>query len=218
MSELLEVKPGMFVDTDKIAPEDVKAVATQYESDFPTLSAFKFYPYVTFPSLERAHYGILATRGNAGEDEVESVQAGSVGEIEDLAPSMGVEDALRLIETGQELTFEEYPFVEVNTKMDYDELVAAAAGLPNVPTQKPTRKDWSPISKKKPEGKWSAWEGVGVYDFRDSPPSRHAASVEEYQSAGMDAEATQIIDMMFQGDGWRWDLNILIDMLKDYHQ
>ena len=56
-------------------------------------------------------------------------------EIEDLAPSMGVEDALRLIETGQELTFEEYPFVEVNTKMDYDELVAAVAGLPNVPTQ-----------------------------------------------------------------------------------
>lgn len=211
MSEFLQVKPGMFVDTDEIAPEDVKAVAVQDDNDFPTLLKFKFYPYVKFRSLEWANYGILATRGKAGEDEVESVQIGSVGEMENTAPLMDLNEALNLVKTGQPHSFEDFPFVAVTSKTDYIEVLAAAEGVEPYPQG---RKDWSPRRREFD----SSWEGSGVYDFRDSPPTQHAASVEEYERQGMEFEATQIIDMTFQGDGWRNDLSNLIELLKVYDQ
>jgi len=218
VSELVQTKPGTFVDTDEIAPEDVKSVATQDDNDFPTLSTFKFYPYVTFTSLERANYGIIATRGKAGAKEVESVQIGSIGEIEDLASLLTMDTALRLIETGTEYRFEEDPFVEVTTKEDYTEL-AEAAGVPSIRlTPRVTRKDWSPRPGKELRATVSNWEGSGVYDFREMPPTRHAASVEEYQRQGMEFESEQIIEMMFQGYGWQNDLSRVIDLLKDYDQ
>lgn len=208
MSEFAQTSTGSFVDTDSIAPEDVKAAAQIDLNDFPGLSKFKFYPYVRFRSLEWANYGIVATWGNASDTEVSSVQSGSVGEIEETAPLMDFNEALELVKAGKPRSFEDYPFVAVTSKTDYDEVLAAAEGVEPYPQG---RKEWSPRHRELD----SNWEGSGVYDFRDSPPTQHVESVEVYERQGMEFQAEHIIEAMFQGDEWRNDLSILIGLLKD---
>jgi hypothetical protein len=45
------------------------------------------------------------------------------------------------------------------------------------------------------------WQGKGLYDFRDDPPS-FQGSVEDYELEEMKRAAEEAFDFMFQGDEW----------------
>jgi len=162
-----------FVDDDPIDAKDAEVTLP------PGVNA---YAYVSFPSLERAEYGIYLTEGAHDATEIESSEVGETGfDPSAIAALSDFGEAIKELERGGRSSFEEFPFVEVSSKKDYNRALAAQG-------------------KTASEGDW---KGPGVYDFRDKPPSRHAESVEQYEIDGMEYWADDTLELMFQGDEWK---------------
>jgi hypothetical protein len=131
------------------------------------------YAYADFRSLEHLSYGLIRDDPRKGESE----EVGEYG-MEPLAPYHQFNDALKEIGRSKH-TFEDVPYVEVESEEDYDQVLEVLD-----------------IDEED-----SAWEGPGLYDFRDSPPAS-AGSVEDYELESMEDAADQAFDFMFQGEEW----------------
>jgi hypothetical protein len=137
---------------------------------------YTVYAWAEFPSLERVVGGLFITDGGADGEWIESRTLEETG-MEPLAQVSEFRDAIK--EAGSKYAFEEYPFVEVSSKEEFDEAIEAS-DFEDVP----------------------AWEGPGVYDFRDFTKSYD--SVEDHQMEAMTSEADNMLnDYMFQSDDWK---------------
>jgi hypothetical protein len=164
----------------------------------------RVYPYVEFPSLERAYVGLaLVKESKKGPKEkwIDSVQVDQMTWENSIAPLTEFREALELLGEGTKWAFEEYPYVEVDTEGDYKKALLAIADEAEGP------KEWSPRKKDEDSG----WEGPGVYDFRERPPTRVYKSVLEYEMSSMESEADGALEYMFQGDKWKEDLRKLME-------
>jgi hypothetical protein len=187
-AKIIHVGDGTFVDTEEVAaPEGTSRDA--YDPDV------HIYAYATFRSLEHVAYGLMRTTGGPKDEEIDSVAVGQYG-MEPRAPYWEFTDAMH--ELGHEAegasprvrrksprerrwVFEEVSLVEVRDEESYIEAIEAL-GLPAEDEK--------------------AWEGPGLYDFRDDPPS-FRGSVEEYELDSLQDEADQAFEFMFQGDEWQ---------------
>lgn len=163
---------GTFIDTDPIAAPD----GTPDDPDV------RIYPYAYFRSLEHVAYGLYRTAGGPKDEEIDSVEVGEYG-MEPLAQYWEFGDALKEVERGSKYAFEETPFVEVETEEQYDEALDA-------------------LADEEDEDDEGDWQGPGLYDFRDYPPS-YQVTVEEDELRAMEDAADQAFDFMFQGDEWK---------------
>ncbi len=136
------------------------------------------YPYAIFRSLEHVEYGLMLTDGGARAGEIDRVEVGAY-DMEPLAHYWEFNHALSAIEEtkGPRSMFEEDPLVEVTSKGDYDEALKALS-----------------IED-------SDWDGPGLYDFRDSPPT-YSGTIEEYELEELEYAADNAVDFMFQGEEW----------------
>lgn len=137
------------------------------------------FAYAKFRSLEHVSYGLYRTEGKFDAPEIDSEPVGAYG-MEPLAPFSDLGDVLDDVAKHKTWVFEEVPYVEVTSKSGYDKAVATM-GL---------------------DPKEGAWEGPGLYDFRDEPPE-FRAKVEDYELESMTDAADQAIEFMFQGDEWK---------------
>lgn len=157
---------GNFVDSERVsAPAGVT-------------SCGDVYAYAEFPSLERVRFGLRKTTGGPKGDEIDSVQVGSYG-MEPLAPYWGFGSALSEVEKGSRWAFEEVPYVEVNSKVDYDRALSAMD-----------------IDLRDGD-----WKEPGLYDFRDQPPT-FSETLDDYEDSSMEQAADDAFDYMFQGEEW----------------
>jgi len=173
MSKIIHTGGGIFVDTEPVAAPD------GMEDD----PAVRIYAYAKFRSLEHVSYGLHRTDGGPEDDEIDSEKVGEYG-MEPIAAYHQFNDALREIrKEKRKWMFDEVSYVEVTSEDDYDEAVDAL--------------DPDFIDKGDPTG----WEGPGLYDFRDDPPT-FQGSVEDYELDEMKDAADQAIEFMFQGEEW----------------
>lgn len=139
------------------------------------------YAFAVFRSLEHVRYGLMLTEGGPFDDEIDSETVGSYG-MEPLAPYWEFGHALDAIQNGSKWAFEETPFVEVETEAQFNEALDA-------------------LGVSEDDDFVTTWEGPGLYDFRDDPPS-FGGSVEDYERDDMERAADDAIEFMFQGDEW----------------
>ena len=175
MSKIIHTGGGIFVDTEPVAAPDGM-------DDDPNVH---IYAYARFRSMEHVAYGLFRTTGGPEDEEIESEKVGEYG-MEPRAPYWQFNDAMDELErggrgkrSGRLYAFEETPYVEVTDEEDFDTALEALGLDPDD----------------------SAWEGPGLYDFRDEPPT-FQGSVEEYEEESLTEEADQAIEFMFQGDEW----------------
>jgi hypothetical protein len=137
------------------------------------------YPYAYFRSLEHVEFGLVLTNGGPKGDEIASVKVGQYG-MEPLSSYWEFDDALDEIEKGSKYAFEEVPYVEVQTEDQYNEVLDA-------------------LELEEDEG--DIFDGPGLYDFRDTPPT-YQGTVEDNELADMERAADEAFEFMFQGDEW----------------
>jgi hypothetical protein len=172
MSKIEHIGNGVFVDLDPVDSPDGAA-----DPDV------RIYAYAEFRSLEHVSFG-LARTGSSGfrtrtkgkESFNDYEEVGEYG-MEPLNPFMYFDDAMEDVRRGSKFAFEEVPFVEIESEEQYEEALDAldVEGHP--------------------------WEGPGLYDFRDSPPS-FAGTVEDSELEAMEYAADDALDFMFQSDEW----------------
>jgi len=172
---------GFFVDTEPVAPPDGTP-------DDPDLH---IYAFARFRSLEHVSYGLMRTAGGPADEGIDFEEVGEYG-MDPLAPHWEFAHALDTIEKrgdDERYLFEEVPYVEVETEEEYDEALEALG------------------VEEDEEGNW---EGPGLYDFRDDPPT-FQGSVEKNELEEMSMAADDAIDFMFQGDEWKETYAALAD-------
>lgn len=185
---------GVVVDTDPIDLSDVSAKEWS-----PRLRDVRAYGYVRFYSFERADYGVfISTEGPKGEWK-ESAAVGNT-RFDGIAPYGTFGDAIG--EVNDKSMFEEVPLVEVLLEEDYAKAVLAQLG-----ENLDDPGSWKLTSLQ--EVKDGDWEGPGLYDFRDKPPT-FSGTVDEYEVADMEFWAEDTLDYMYQGDEWKSTLRTLL--------
>jgi hypothetical protein len=195
---MIHVGNAVFMDETEID------VSEELPKLWSPRSDYSVYAYVEFPSLERAYGGLALvekTKNGPKEKWVDSVQVDQMTWENSIAPLTEFKEAVELLEEGAKYGFEEYPYVEVDKEEDYKKALLAISKESEGP------KEWSPRKKDEDSG----WEGPGVYDFRESPPTRVYKSVLEYEMSSMESEADDVLEYMFQGDEWIKDLKSLVE-------
>jgi len=167
---------GFFVDTEPVAPPDGTP-------DDPDLH---IYAFARFRSLEHVSYGLMRTAGGPEDEGIDFEEVGEYG-MDPLNPFWEfavaldeIEGANRAKRGSESYLFEEVPYVEVTTEEEYNEALDA-------------------LELEEDEG--DIFDGPGLYDFRDSPPS-YQGTVEENELMEMERAADDAIEFMFQGDQW----------------
>jgi hypothetical protein len=178
---LQHVGGGRFVD-DPLTEDEVRRAAPKEWT--PRLRGLQVRPWIEFVTLETARYGLLLS--DLEGREIDSEKVGRETFTDPIAPLTLFQEAFDLVRRESRL-LDEYPFVEVETQEQYD-LVREAQAVGE-----------------------SEWEGPGVYDFREQPPTRHAESVEAYELEGMEFWAGEVLEGMFQGDEWK---RTLLELLR----
>jgi hypothetical protein len=207
---LKHVGNSRFVDDEPLSLEEIrKAAPLEW---VPGLERYSIFPWVEFYSLERAGYGLVAI--GEGKPSVSKEVREQQFDPSTIAPLTEFSEAIKALEDGETYLADEFPYVEITEERDYRRAVAACLEIKG---SKASPLDWSPRDRQdeKRVKYESKWEGPGVYDVRECPPSKHAASVEEYELDGMEAEASDVLDFMFQGDEWKDSLRELISELLD---
>lgn len=136
------------------------------------------YAYVAFFRNDNVSYGLLLTKGGPLDEEIEYEEIGEYNLSEDFAKRRDFDAALREFENSypkQRQRFEDVPFVEIVREQQYNKLLSEM-GLED-----------------------GDWNGPGLYDFRDEPPS-YAMTVEEYVAACVKEEAEQALSNVFEED------------------
>jgi hypothetical protein len=155
-----------------------------------TAEGHQVYAWVEFATAERAYYGLSLHETDYKSRKIDSIQVGVQTFSEPVGVASEFEEALDALERGAKYVFEEYPAVEINSEADYKR-VLEAQGL------------------EEDEGDW---QGPGIYDFRDTPPS-FIGTTEEYEIEQMKFWADSVLDYMFQGDEWK---EALAELLEGY--
>lgn len=201
---LKHVGQARFVDDEPLTLKQVKEAAPL--EWVPGLERFSIFSWVEFPSLERASYGLLAVE-TGSIDPAAEVRAGTLGfEPSTIAPLTELAEALTTLERGERYLVEEFPFSEITEEQDYQRAVVACIeheGLKESPLE------WSPKGTRGEQYR-AQWKGPGVYDMRECPPLKTADSVEEHELGGMEYEAGETLEYMFQGDEWKESLKKLL--------
>ena len=204
MSKIVYAGNSIFVDAEPLSEDEIREVLIHDWS--PKLKDVKVHAVVNFSSLERAYYGLSILEKGPKSKPVVSVDVG-MQTFENVAPLNDLSEAIEELSVGHRSGFEEFPFVEISTLIDYDRVLVHSE---DVRAEAPHA--WSPKKKK---GDYQAWGGPGVYDLRDKPPTKHAKSVEAYEIEGMKFWATDTIDFMFQGEEWKEKLK---DLFAEYRE
>jgi hypothetical protein len=168
---------------------------------------YEVFAYVEFPSLQRAEVGFAILKGGPEGEVVDKTDVTTIHHEQSVAPLLDFNDALKELKETRRPLIEEFPFVEVTRKKDYNELLLAS--LRNR-EEKEARggpiRQWSPgekkpkVSDKELIENESLWTEAGVYDLRDVPPSHHA-SVVDYEVEGMNMWADDAMEWLYQGQG-----------------
>jgi hypothetical protein len=138
------------------------------------------YAYVAFMTNDTVNYGLLLTKGGPLDEEIEYEEIGEYTLPESFAARWDFDDALREFESSwpkQRQRFEEVPFVEIESKQQYDKLL-------------------SEMGLEAEDGDWSK---PGLYDLRDEPPS-YAMTVKEYVAECVKEEAEQTFSNVYDDD------------------
>lgn len=202
---------AVFVDPQPLTSEEIGRITSKkgWRPGGKGRLDFKVHPYVEFVSAERAYYGLMATRASLKTPYwIASVQTGTQV-FENVAPLLEFNEALEALHRGDTFILEEVPFSEVMEEEDY--LRAAAASLDLILEDDDGYFISAALKRVQEE---SAWEGPGVYDMRDKPPTKAYGSAVEYEVAVMEEEASNVVDYMFQGDEWRKSLKELLEEVK----
>ena len=138
----------------------------------------RIYAYASFRSLEHVSYG-LTLRTDPDQPEIDSIEVGEYG-MEPVSQYQEFRDALHEIERGSKHAFEEVPYVEITSEDEYNEALDAL---------------------EIEEGEGDLFDGPGLYDFRDSPPT-YQGTVEENELTDLEHAADEALDFMFQGEEW----------------
>lgn len=178
-----EDNPTLWIDPDPLSYEE----ALQWAGWNPRLTkareelekaGVRFVPWVEFYSLERAGVGVLAVEGDPTSGRILATkELKEIPYFEPLAPLHEFKDALEALVRGNDFVFEEHPFGPIENKEDFIQ-VLKAMNLP--PEDEP-------------------FEGPGIYDFRDKPPSKSDDSAEDYERGSLEQETGHLIDYIFTG-------------------
>jgi hypothetical protein len=202
---LKHVGNGRFVDEDPLSLDEIRKAVPE---GMPSIEPYQIFPWVEFYSLEGAGYGLIAI--GEGKPSI-SEETGTLGfDPSTIAPLTEFDEMIKTLEEGERFLVEEFPFSEITEERDYRRAVAAC--LENKEF-KASPLDWSPRDKLRDNVRVkyeSQWGGPGIYDMRACPPEKHADSVEEYELSGMEGEAGETLDYMFQDDGWKNSLRNLL--------
>lgn len=200
---LVYVGDATFVDKE---PVDLAEVAPR---EWSPRNAPKVYWYVRFFSLERAGYGfaLLAKGPKSKWIDHEEIRE-QMFDPTTIAPLSNFSEGLESLERGRTWAIEEFPFVEVKSKEDYDKALQAFIESRR---EESGPREWSPRpgeSLEKLMEDRSDWRGPGVYDFRDM--SLHEKSVEKYEVDGMEYWAKDTLDSAYD-DEWQPALKKLLE-------
>lgn len=154
------------------------------------------FPWVRFPSLERATYGLALHEGDAGSPEIDSIKVSeSTFDPTTIAPMADFGEAVRAAsEANPNYYFEEVPMVEIVDAAGFDHLKNAFVD----PRYKAA---WADAEFEKP----------GIYDGREGS---FEGSVEDYEDGDMAFWAEDTLEYMFQGDEWKEALEVLLSRNK----
>lgn len=146
----------------------------------PVEGGENIYPFVEWQNLHRADYGFAKTDGGPTGKWIDSTTVNQAYFDEPRASAWGETDAIH--DAGSKYAFEEEPNIEFTSKEYYDEfLVASGQDVED-----------------------GNWEGPGIYDGRDKPPTR-SSSAEEYEVADLAFWSSDTLEFMFQGEGEELD-------------
>jgi hypothetical protein len=153
------------------------------------------HPYAEFPSLERADVGLALIEG--GEKVLDHWAVKSdIMYGEPRAPYLPGDMIASELKDARWYYFEEYPYVEVRNKKDWE--------LLNELHETARERHFA-------ENKWeykpghNEYRGRGIYDARDM--ERQYKSAEEYEISDLEREADDLIDYMFTGGLMASDLH-----------
>lgn len=152
----------------------------------PVEGSTDIYPYASFRSLEHVEYGLKLMRGGPEGEELDSVRVGEYG-MEPISQYHDFNSAIDAIEKERargksaDWIFEDVPYVEITSEEEYNEALDA-------------------LEIEEDEG--DLFDGPGLYDFRDSPPT-YQGTVEENELTDMEQAADDAFEFMFQGDEWQ---------------
>ena len=175
----------VWVDDEPVDPEKEgwrKWIPLPQEA----LERVKVYPYAVFYSLERAGIGLISIKGDLATGKILAQhELREIPYYQSLAPLLEFDEALEAVAQKETFITEEVPHTEIIERKDYDAILKAQ-GIN--PTNEP-------------------WEGPGVYDVRDAPPTRGWNSAEEYERDVLKEEADHLIEYIFSGGLMRSDLS-----------
>lgn len=171
---------GVFVDT---TPIDIAKILPKDWSPKP--KGIKVYWIVDIISPTRTYESLAIYKKNPQGQLIDSETIQTNEWEESYAPLTDISGAADEYQSGSRIGFEEFPYVEVESETAYNFAVLGEQ----------TPKDWSPRKKE------SAWEGPGVYDFRDRPPTRAYESLKAYEMAGMEERARQVWESSWGDEG-----------------
>lgn len=166
------------------------------------MAELSIYPYVKFPSLERAEWGLVLTEGPPAGKWLDWQKVGDDRFTDPIAPLIEFDDAQKALSRRRRGLLEETPYVEIRDEDRYLELLAASMREAIDPIH-----TWPADVLGRVRAK-SLWDGPGVYDARDL--ARSHPSVEEYEREDMAEWARRLLDDMFTAEGWKRDLGKLV--------
>lgn len=156
------------------------------------------YAYVQFYSVFRFSYGLIMTTGGPRDRLIATEEIGE-NEIDNVRPKWDFSDAIRAARMmgragglGTRAAkvrgyFEEKPMVEVDNENEYDQvLVAMDISLED-----------------------GAWEGPGIYNFHNSPPS-YQGTLDDYEREAMMEEAEATLATLFASEDVRYACETLL--------
>lgn len=196
------VGDATWIDDKPVTPKDWKSARTVGKMKWrnPTLKAAEWldqnpeglaiHPYAEWPSLERVSVGLALVRKKGKKVEVvDQVELKEIGYGE---PRAFVHDIKDIADAGPYL-FEEYPFVEIGNKDDWDVLADIhRTGYIN---------QWGEGEYKK---RGIKYQGPGVYDGRDMGKAYKSAL--DYEMSDLETESDDVMDYIFSGGLLRSDL------------
>lgn len=188
---------GEFVDEH---PVDLEKILPKEWS--PALKGVEMYWMVEFPSPYRTAEVLILTKKGPKGKILEQINVHSSEWEESMAPLTDTEEAISMYQKDKKYAFEEFPYVDLETEEQY---------IRAIENERLGPKDWSPKQKKKSE----MWQGPGIYDFRDHPPTRSYKNLDVYETSGMEERARQVLESTYDGD-YKEPMRKLIKHYSDY--
>lgn len=178
---------AIFIDDHPITPKDwserKRSVSMKWNPKTKTIISWLdkmgpragIYPYAEFLSSERASIGVALVVDGRIRDKTQ------IKEIQYNEPQgLDVMEISDIPDGRAAYVYEEYPFVNVQNRKDFDRLLES---------HHESYPQWAEVERD--------YNGPGVYDAREM--SRDYDSPEQYELAALEEEADQLIEYIFSG-------------------